>query len=86
MTKFQPTRTREQARQEMLARIDAERKAIMIEFDATVAEIKANKPAPVVNPVPRTFEVDGKQIPYEAEKCNDARVSNDWKAIVDANR
>ncbi|MEA2174094.1 MAG: hypothetical protein QOD00_1686 [Blastocatellia bacterium] len=81
--------TREEARKIQLQKIDEERKAIMARFDKTVAEINEKKAAAQpVQPTtkPRTFEVDGEQIPYESEKCNDTTVSNAWNAIVDANR
>jgi hypothetical protein len=81
--------TREEARKIQLAKIEAERQEIMRRNAETISQLEAKKSN--VQPVqttsrPRTFEVDGEQIPYEAEKCNDSTVSNAWKAIADANR
>jgi len=78
--------TREEARQIQNAKDAAWLVEHRAKTAAIIASLNANKPAPVVAAKPRTFEVDGEQIPYEVEKCNDTQISNAWLAIAKANR
>lgn len=82
---------REEARQKQLAEIEAWRLEQKVKTDALIAEIeakRATKAAPIATSKPRTFEVDGEQIPYEKPKPlkPDTSISNAWLAITKANR